>query len=116
MNEPARNGSPEDLPLGELSNDNVVHFAASDDDPDAIVETWPNCRPSDGAFPPRKDEVREAPAEELLALINAMNGYKRERGLQYLIWEDVLDVLHDMGYRKVAPSTESAATSDSATP
>jgi hypothetical protein len=73
------------------------------DDPDTVVKTWPNCGPSDYAFPPKKDDVRETPHQELMALVNAMCAYKRRRKLEYLLWEDVLDVLHDMGYRKVAP-------------
>ena len=51
--------------------------------------------------------------------MNAMSAYKRKRNLEYLLWDDVLDVLHDMGYRKVAPpaaaSAEAAPATGSAT-
>jgi hypothetical protein len=116
MSEPNKNGVPDDLPLGGFSNENVVHFRWTDDDPDAIVEYWPNCGPSTSALPPKKDQLPESPSDELRALSNAMSAYKRARGLQYLLWEDVLDVLHDMGYRKVAAPAESQTTNGSATP
>ena len=82
-----------------------------EDDPDAIVRTWPNGDGprSDIAFPPKSDEVRESREQELLALVNAMTAYKRKRELQYLLWHDVLGVLHDMGYRKVAPLADAPA-------
>jgi hypothetical protein len=82
-----------------------------EDDPDAIVQTWPNGDGprSDLAFPPKSDEVRETRHQELMALVNAMTAYKRKRGLEYLLWHDVLGVLHDMGYRKVAPPAEAPA-------
>jgi hypothetical protein len=119
MSEPTKNGSPEELPLGELSTEGSVHFVWSDDDPDATVEYWPNCGPSRSAWPPKNDQVPETAQEELVALSDAMTAYKLACGLQYLLWEDVLDVLHDMGYRKVASpvpaAAEPAATNDSAT-
>jgi hypothetical protein len=108
MSDPAKNGSPEELPEGGFCNDNVVHFVWSDGDPDATVEYWPNCGPSQSAWPPKSDQVPETPHDELIALVNAMTTYKRKRGLQYLLWEDVLDVLHDMGYRKVASPSAAA--------
>jgi hypothetical protein len=109
MSEPAKNGSPEELPEGGFCNDNVVHFVWSDDDPGATVEYWPNCGPSQSALPPKSDQLPETADEELRALSDAMSAYKRARALQYLLWEDVLDVLHDMGYRKVAPPAEVSA-------
>ncbi len=54
--------------------------------------------------------MRETPAEELNALVNAMTAYKSKRGLQYLLWHNVLDVLHDMGYRKAAAPAPAEAT------
>jgi hypothetical protein len=115
MSEPKKNGAPDNMPEGGFSNENVVHIRTSDDDPDAIVEYWPNCGPSMHALPPKKDQLPESPSDELRALSNAMSAHKRARGLQYLLWEDVLDVLHDMGYRKVTAPVESP-TNGSATP
>jgi hypothetical protein len=109
MSQPESNGTPRNTVKPIILADGTPHYVFSDDDPDAIVETWPNCGPSDFAFPPKKDDVRETRSQELLALMNAMTAYKRKRNLEYLLWEDVLGVLHDMGYRKVAPPAESPA-------
>jgi hypothetical protein len=91
----------------QFSNENVVHFVASDEDEDVEVDT--TIRPATHvAFPPKTDELRETPLDELMALRNAMNAYKRTRGLSYLTWDDVLDVIHDLGYRKVAAPADAA--------
>lgn len=109
MNEPTNNGPPAANAKDGFCSDNVVHFVWGDNDPDATEEVWPNCGPSLSANPPKTDAVRETLGEELRALMNAMTAYKRKRGLEYLLWEDVLDVLHDMGYRKVALPAEVSA-------
>jgi hypothetical protein len=121
MSRPDSNG-----PLGKPSElitlpDGSRLFRMADDDPDTVVRRWPNGDGprSDLAFPPKKDDIRtETRSQELLALMNAMTARKRARSMEYLLWEDVLDVLHDMGYRKVAPPApaEPAATDGSATP
>jgi hypothetical protein len=110
MSQPQSNGAPRNVPAPIILPDGSELFRVSEDDPDTVVRTWPNCGPSDLAFPPKKDDVRgETPTEELLALMNAMTAYKSKRGLEYLLWDDVLDVLHNMGYRKVAPQAEVSA-------
>jgi hypothetical protein len=109
MSQPDNNGAPRHLPQPTILPDGSELFRVSEDDPDVVVRRWPDCGPSDLAFPPKKGEVKETLSEELLALMNAMTAYKRKRNLQYLLWDDVLDVLHDMGYRKVAPPAESPA-------
>jgi hypothetical protein len=106
MSEPTKNGAPDDVPVGELSAENSVHTVWNDGDPTAAVEVWPNCGPSKSAWPPKRDELPDDAVEELRTLTDAMTAYKRRRGLEYLLWHDVLDVLHDMGYRKVAPPAE----------
>ena len=115
MNE-SNNGTPRQLPKPIILPDGSELFRMSEDDPDTIVQTWPdgNGPRCDLAFPPKKDEVRETPGEELNALVNAMTAYKRKRGLQYLLWHDVLDVLHDMGYRKVAAPAPAEPAANSA--
>jgi hypothetical protein len=117
MSQPDNNGAPRNPLKPTILPDGSVLFRVSEDDPDAIVEVWPNCRPSEYAFPPKSDALPETVTDELLALVNAMCARKRRRGLQYLLWEDVLDVLHDMGYRKVAPPPEAPApAADAANP
>lgn len=109
MSRPDSNGVPRRPLQPIILPDGSQLFRVSEDDPDTVVTRWPDCGPSDLAFPPKSDESRETRGEELLALMNAMTAYKRKRGLQYLLWHDVLDVLHDMGYRKVAPPAEAPA-------
>jgi hypothetical protein len=98
--------------------DGTPHYIFGDDDSDGIEESWPNGDGprSDFAFPPKKDDLRETRSQELLALVNAMTAYKRKRNLEYLLWHDVLDVLHDMGYRKVAPPAAPATGPASSRP
>lgn len=112
MNQAENNGVPRrpKAPAPIILADGTRFFP---DDPDAIEETWPNCGPSLSAMPPKSDEVPESLSDELIALINAMSAYKRKRNLEYLLWHDVLDVLHDMGYRKVvapAPVNDGATS------
>tara|TARA_R110002095_G_scaffold173522_1_gene150863 strand:+ start:703 stop:1017 length:315 start_codon:yes stop_codon:yes gene_type:complete len=38
--------------------------------------------------------------------MKAMDDYKRRSGRQFPTWSEVLEVLHSMGYRKVAEPTE----------
>ena len=38
--------------------------------------------------------------------MNAMDLYKRRSGRQFPTWSEVLEVLHSLGYRKVAEPTE----------
>jgi len=114
MTQPETNGAPRKPVDPIILPDGSQLIRMSDDDPDAVVKVWPNCGPSDLAFPPKKDEVRETPSEELNTLMNAMTAYKRKRGLQYLLWHDVLDVMHDMGYRKVAAPAPAEPTANSA--
>jgi hypothetical protein len=110
MSQPENNGAARNPLPPTILPDGSELFRVSEDDPDTVVRRWPNCGPSDLAFPPKKDDVpHETRSQELLALMNAMTAYKGKRGLEYLLWEDVLDVLHDMGYRKVAPAAEVAA-------
>jgi hypothetical protein len=110
MRQPDNNGAPGSRPQPIFLPDGSELFRVSEDDPDTVVRRWPDCGPADLAFPPKKDDVRhETRSQELLALMNAMTAYKAKRGLQYLLWEDVLDVLQDMGYRKVAAPAEAPA-------
>lgn len=37
--------------------------------------------------------------------MRAMDDYKRRSGRQFPTWSEVLEVLRDLGYRKVAPQT-----------
>ncbi len=106
MNDPQPNGVPRNPLQPIVLWDGSLLYRMSEDDPDAIVETWPNGDGprSDLAFPPKSDQVQETRHDELMALVNAMTAYKRRRGLDYLLWHNVLDVLHDMGYRKLAAS------------
>ncbi len=110
MSQAENNGAPRrpKAPAPIILADGTRFFPDDPNDPDRVEEAWPNGDGprSDYAFPPKKDEVGETTADELLALINAMIACKRRRNLEYLLWEDVLDVLHDMGYRKVAPPAE----------
>ncbi len=43
---------------------------------------------------------------EEIAFMTAMDDYKRRAGRQFPTWSEVLEVLHSMGYRKVAEPTE----------
>ena len=106
MSQPENNGAARNPLPPTILPDGSELFRVSEDDPDTVVRRWPNCGPSLSAAPPKTNEVRETLSEEVLALMNAMTAYKRQRGLEYLLWHDVLDVLHDMGYRKVAPPAE----------
>ncbi len=113
MNQAETNGAPRrpKVPAPMILADGTRFFPDDLNDPDRVEEAWPNGDgpPSEVASPPTKDELTETPADELLALVNAMTAYKRQRNLEYLLWDDVLDVLHDMGYRKVAPPAEAPA-------
>jgi hypothetical protein len=115
MNEAENNGAPPrpKAPAPIILADGTHFYPDDPDDPTRVEWSWLDGGPpprSDLAFPPKEDEVRgETRTQELLALMNAMTAYKRRRGLEYLLWEDVLDVLHDMGYRKVAPAAEVSA-------
>ena len=117
MSQAENNGAPRrpKVPAPIMLADGTRFFPDDPDDPDRVEECWPNCGPSLSAAPPKTNEVRETLSEELLALMNAMSAYKRQRSLEYLLWHDVLDVLHDMGYRKVAPPAEVPAPTGEAT-
>lgn len=41
-----------------------------------------------------------------IEFMNAMDTYKRKSGRQFPTWSEVLEVLHSLGYRKVAEPTE----------
>jgi hypothetical protein len=114
MTQPETNGAPPKPVDPIILPDGSQLMRMSEDDPDAVVKVWPNCDPSDLAFPPKKDEVRETRSQELNALVNAMTAYKRKHGLQYLLWHNVLAVLHDMGYRKVAAPAPAEPAANSA--
>ncbi len=43
---------------------------------------------------------------EQLEFMRAMDLYKRRSGRQFPTWSEVLEVLQNLGYRKVAPPTE----------
>jgi hypothetical protein len=45
-------------------------------------------------------------SEEQVDFMKAMDLYKRRSGRQFPTWSEVLEVLHNLGYRKVAPPTE----------
>jgi hypothetical protein len=111
MSQPESNGAPRQLVKPLILPDGTPHYVFDDDAPGVIVHSWldGDIPRSDSAFPPKTDQVRETVGEELRALMNAMTACKRQRGLEYLLWEDVLDVLHDMGYRKVAPPAAAPA-------
>jgi len=40
-----------------------------------------------------------------IEFMKAMDDYKRRSGRQFPTWSEVLEVLRDLGYRKVAPPT-----------
>jgi hypothetical protein len=44
--------------------------------------------------------------EEQVEFMKAMDLYKRRSGRQFPTWSEVLEVLQNLGYRKVAPPTE----------
>lgn len=48
---------------------------------------------------------RDYDAEEV-QFMKAMDEYKRQSGRQFPTWSEVLEVLHAIGYRKVAEPTE----------
>lgn len=48
---------------------------------------------------------RDYDAEEV-EFMKAMDDYKRQSGRQFPTWSEVLEVLHAIGYRKVAEPTE----------
>ncbi len=76
----------------------------SDEDPDAEVDTIE--RPCDIMPQIREFEARrEALSEELAAFQGAMEQIKQERQRPFLDWKEVLEAIHDLGYRKVAKST-----------
>jgi hypothetical protein len=118
MNQAENNGVPlrPKAPAPIILADGTRFFPDDPDDPTRVEWSWLDGGPpprSEVASPPKKDEVRETLSQELLALINAMTAHKRKRNLEYLLWDDVLDVLHDMGYRKVAapvPATDGATS------
>lgn len=45
-------------------------------------------------------------SEEQVEFMKAMDLYKRRSGRQFPTWSEVLEVLQNLGYRKVAPPTE----------
>jgi hypothetical protein len=45
-------------------------------------------------------------SEEQVDFMKAMDLYKRRSGRQFPTWSEVLEVLHNLGYRKVAEPTE----------
>jgi hypothetical protein len=45
-------------------------------------------------------------SEEQVDFMKAMDLYKRRSGRQFPTWSEVLEVLHNLGYRKVAAPTE----------
>ncbi len=103
MNQAETNGVPRKSPPPIILPDGSYLYRWSDDDEDAVVDT--TIRPDrDMAYPPKSDAVPETRDKELLALINAMSAYKRAHAMAYLLWHDVLNVLHDLGYRKTAVS------------
>ncbi|HEX5273505.1 MAG TPA: hypothetical protein VFW33_23580 [Gemmataceae bacterium] len=115
MSQAENNGAPpcRKVPAPIILADGTHFFPDDPDDPDRAEYSLDDGPPprSETAFPPKKDEVKEPRSRELVALANAMTAYKRKRNLEYLLWHDVLDVLHDMGYRKVAPPAEAPAES-----
>ena len=42
---------------------------------------------------------------EEIDFMRAMDDYKRRSGRQFPTWSEVLEVIRDLGYRKVAPPT-----------
>ncbi|WP_298863770.1 hypothetical protein [uncultured Gimesia sp.] len=45
-------------------------------------------------------------SEPEVDFMKAMDDYKRRSGRQFPTWSEVLEVIHSMGYRKVAEPTE----------
>lgn len=41
-----------------------------------------------------------------IEFMRAMDDYKRRSGRQFPTWSEVLEVIRDLGYRKVAPPTQ----------
>ncbi len=103
------NGVPKKAPPPLLLPDGSYRLRWNDHDEEAVEDT--TIRPDrDMAYPPKTDAVPETRDKELLALINAMSAYKRARAMDYLLWHDVLNVLHDLGYRKTAAPASDGPT------
>jgi hypothetical protein len=91
-------------PMIELPGHNGILMRFSDDDPYAVVDTTE--RPCDIMPQIREFEARrEALSEELRDFQRAMEQIKRERQRNFLTWKEVLEAIHDLGYRRVAQST-----------
>lgn len=45
-------------------------------------------------------------SDQEIDFMKAMDDYKRRSGRQFPTWSEVLEVLHSMGYRKVAEPTD----------
>lgn len=46
-------------------------------------------------------------SEQEVEFMRAMDDYKRRSGRQFPTWSEVLEVIRDLGYRKVAAETQS---------
>jgi len=106
MSETLPNGKPRPraATIIELPNHQGYLIRMSDDDPGAEVDTTE--RPCDIMPQIREFESRrEALSEELASFQQAMLQIKRERQRPFLDWKEVLEAIHDLGYRKVAQST-----------
>ena len=102
MNKATDGRESHSLPEMTYLPDGSVRVRFDADDPEAVVDTS-HCPSTRLAFPPKGDTSNHLPPhEELLALMNAMTAFKRTHNLTSLTWDDVLDVLHSMGYRKIA--------------
>ena len=106
MSETLRDGKPKPPlpPMIELPGHNGILMRFTEDDPYAEVDT--TIRPCDIMPQIREFEARrEALSEELAAFQQAMEQIMRERQRSFLDWKEVLEAIHDLGYRKVAKST-----------
>ena len=65
---------------------------------------------AEGASQDRRKQIDPTTCErdyglEEVAFMKAMDDYKRKSGRQFPTWSEVLEVLHALGYRKVAEVT-----------
>jgi hypothetical protein len=50
-------------------------------------------------------------SEQEVEFMRAMDDYKRRSGRQFPTWSEVLEVIRDLGYRKIAPESQSYSES-----
>jgi hypothetical protein len=104
MSETLPNGKPKPPlpPMIELPGHNGILMRFTEDDPYAEVDT--TIRPAD-VLPRIQSEPTADLRGEQVEFQRGMQEFERLRGYRCFHWRDVLEAIHDLGYRKVAPST-----------